>query len=53
MFSIHLQPRTDLFDSLLVFNEQLNTWDIDVQPRPLGGALHRCVYSSIVFAANK
>lgn len=53
IFSIHLQPRTDLFDSLLVFNEQLNTWDVDVQPRPLGGALHRGVYSSIVFAANK
>lgn len=53
MFSIHLQPRTDLFDSLLVFNEQLNTWDVDVQPRPLGGALHWSVYSSIVFAANK
>lgn len=45
-------PCTDLLDAFLVLNEQLNTWDVDVEPRPLRGALHWSVYAAIVLAAH-
>lgn len=41
-----------LLDALLVFNEQLNSWDVYMEPRALGGALHRRVNAAVVFAAN-
>lgn len=47
-----MQPLADLLDALLVLNEQLHTWNVDVEPRPLRGALHRSVDAAIVLAAH-
>lgn len=47
-----VQPHAYLFDALLVLNEQLNTGDVDVEPRPLRRALHWSVYTAIVLAAH-
>jgi len=46
-----VQPHAYLFDAFLVLNEQLNAWDVDVEPRPLRRALHWSVYTAIVLAA--
>lgn len=48
-----MQSHAYLLDALLVLNEQLNTWNVDVEPRPLRGALHWSVDAAIVLAAHK
>lgn len=47
-----MQPHAYLLDALLVLNEQLNTWNVDVEPGPLRGALHWSVDAAIVLAAH-
>lgn len=47
-----MQPHAYLLDALLVLYEQLNTWNVDVEPRPLRGALHWSVDAAIVLAAH-
>ncbi len=47
-----VQSHAYLFDALLVLNEQLNTRDVNVEPRPLWRPLHRSVYTAIVLAAH-
>lgn len=47
-----MQPHAYLLDALLVFNEQLNTWNVDVQPWSLRRALHWSVDAAIVLAAH-
>lgn len=47
-----MQPHAYLFDAFLVLNEQLNTWDVNVEPGPLRRALDWSVYTAIVLAAH-
>lgn len=47
-----MQPHAYLLDAFLVLNEQLNSWNVDVEPRPLRGALHWSVDAAIVLAAH-
>lgn len=47
-----MQPHAYLLDALLVLYEQLNTWNVDVEPRPLRGALHWSVNAAIVLTAH-
>lgn len=47
-----MQPHAYLLDALLVLDEQLNTRNVDVEPRPLRGALHWSVDAAIVLAAH-
>lgn len=47
-----MQPHAYLLDAFLVLNEQLNTWDVDVEPRSLRRTLNWSVYTAIVLAAN-
>lgn len=44
--------RTDLFDALLVLNEQLNPGNVDVEPWPLRGPFYWSVNTAIVLAAR-
>lgn len=47
-----MQPHAYLFDAFLVLNEQLNTWDVNVQPGSLRRPFHWSVYTAIVLAAH-
>lgn len=47
------KPLTNLFDPLLVLDEQLNPGDVDVQPRALGRTLHRRVKATIILTAKE
>lgn len=47
-----MQPHAYLLDALLVLNEQLNTWDVNVEPWSLRRALNWSVYTAIVLAAH-
>lgn len=44
--------RTDLFDALLVLDEQLNSGNVDVEPWPLRGPFDWGVNAAIVLAAG-
>lgn len=46
-----MQPHAYLFDALLVLNQQLHTWDVNVEPWSLRRALNWSVYTAIVLAA--
>lgn len=41
-----------MFDSLFVLDEQLNTWDVDVEPGALWRPFNWSVYAAIVLAAH-
>lgn len=47
-----MQPHAYLLDALLVLNEQLNTWNVYVEPRSLRRALYWSVDAAIVLAAH-
>lgn len=51
LYCCRVRPRAYLFDALLVLNEQLHTWDVNVEPWSLRRALHWSVYTAIVLAA--
>lgn len=43
---------TQLLDALLVLDEELHPWDVDVQAGALWGPLHRRVKAAVILAVR-
>lgn len=51
--AINVWSHAYLFDAFLVFNEELDTWDVNMEPWSLRRTLHWSVYASIVLATQR
>lgn len=52
LISFSVSILTYLLDALLVLDEQLDTRDVDVEPRALGRTLHWGVHAAVVLTAQ-
>lgn len=50
--AVSVQSHAYLFDALLILDEKLDTWDVNMKPRPLRRTLHWSVYTTIVLATH-
>lgn len=51
--AVNVRSHAYLFDAFLVFNEELDTWDVNMEPWSLRRTLHWSVYASIVLATQR
>lgn len=51
--AVNVRSHAYLFDAFLVFNEELDTWDVNMEPWSLRRTLHWSVYASIVLATHR